>query len=465
MGRRGTRRCRAVAPIAVVAFQGALGLLASSSTASFTAVTSNAGDSLSSSVLLAPDPLSCAWTGSNSLSLAWTNTTSWAAGYDYERSNTSGSGFGALGSTSGATSVTGTDANPAPPTVRYYRVHSKYATNWVSPASSEAASDTCDGTILSLFASGTASNALGVAVDAAGNVYSTDNTNNRVLKTTPGGTTTVYAGTGVAGYSGDGGAATSAKLNSPRGMSVDASGNLYIADTSNNAIRKVTAAGIISTVAGTGVAGYTGDSAAATSAQINAPSSVNVDSTGALYIGDTNNHVIRKVTAGGIISTFAGTGTAGYTGDGGSPTAARLSSPFAAVSDGSGTVFITDTNNNVIRKVSGGVITTVAGGGAQPACSYTGAATSVQLSGPRRLAWDPTNSRLFIADLGNDCVRAFSGSTITLTAGTGTTSYTGDHGPAIAATFAAPAALAYSTAGDLYIADRDNGTIRKILQP
>jgi len=432
--------------------------------AKLTGTTVNGSDTWSIGTLSAPDPLTCAWTGTNSLSLVWTNTSgALPAGYTYERSNSSGSGYATLGTTSGSGSVTATDSNPSPPTLRYYRVSTTNG-SWTSAYTTVSPSNTCDGTITSLYASGTVSGPFGVAVDSSGNVYTSDSGSARVIKTTPGGTTTTYAGTGVAGYSGDGGAATSAKLDSPYGIAFDSSGNLYIADSNNNRVRKVTTGGTISTVAGTGVAGFSGDGGAATAAKLDIPASVAFDASGNMYIAEQNNDIVRKVTSGGTISTFAGTTVAGYSGDGGAATSAKLTGPYGVVVDSAGVVYIADTGNNVIRKVTtGGTISTVAGGGGSSACSFTGTATSVSLNGPRRLAYDSSTDRVFIADRFNQCVRVLSGTTISRIAGTGTTGYTGDNGPAVAATLSDPSALAFSSAGDLYIADTLNNVVRKVL--
>ena len=154
-------------------------------------------------------------------------------------------------------------------------------------------------------------------------------------------------------YAGDGGTATSVELFSPLGVTVDASGNIYIADSGNNRIRKVTAStGIITTVAGNGTGGYSGDSGVATSAELNSPSGVAVDASGNIYIVDSGNNRIRKVTAStGVITTMAGNGTAGSSGDGGAATSAELSYPTAVVVDSPGNVYIADYNNNKVRTV------------------------------------------------------------------------------------------------------------------
>ncbi len=204
----------------------------------------------------------------------------------------------------------------------------------------------------------------GVAIDGAGNLYIADTNNNVIRKVNVAlGSITTVAGDGQPGFAGDGGAATSAELNSPKGITVDAAGNLYIADTGNNVIREVTANGKISTAVGffPGTPGFAGDGAAATTAQLNAPYGVAFDGSGNMYIPDSANNRIREVS-GGIIKTFAGTGTAGYSGDGGAPKAAELDTPFGVAVDPAGNVYIADARNYVVRRaVVGGTISTVAG--------------------------------------------------------------------------------------------------------
>jgi sugar lactone lactonase YvrE len=187
-------------------------------------------------------------------------------------------------------------------------------------------------------------------------------------------TITTIAGTGTAGYSGDGGQATSTQLNFPLGVTVDAQGNVYVADTSNNRVRKISG-GIITTVAGTGTPGFAGDGGQATSAQLNIPGGVAVDSQGNLYIADEGNQRVRKVS-GGIITTVAGIGTAGYSGDGGQATSAQLNFPHGVEVDAQGNVFITDTDNSRVREVTGGIITTIAGNGTAGFSGDGGQATS-----------------------------------------------------------------------------------------
>jgi len=191
----------------------------------------------------------------------------------------------------------------------------------------------------------------GVSVDAAGNIYIADTSNCRIRKVNTYGQISTYAGTGVCDYSGDGGAAITAKLNNPRHIALDSSGNLYIADTDNHRIRKITAAtGTITTVAGTGSSGGAGDGGPAVNARLNHPRGVFVDASGNIYIADTDNHRIRKVTtATGTITTVAGTGTEGSWGDGWLAANAQLDHPGGVFVDASGNIYIADTDNSKVR--------------------------------------------------------------------------------------------------------------------
>ena len=200
----------------------------------------------------------------------------------------------------------------------------------------------------------------GVAVDASGNVYVADTDNNLVERFVPRGQLTIVAGNGIAGFSGDGGPANRASLNAPYGVAVDSAGNVYIADTYNSLIRKVSG-GIITTVAGNGFESFSGDGGPAVSASLFFPQGVAVDSVGNLYIADTNNLRIRRVS-GGTITTVAGNGKAVFSGDGGPATNAAISALGVAV-DSAGNLYIADLCNNRIRKVAGGTITTIAGNG------------------------------------------------------------------------------------------------------
>ncbi len=253
--------------------------------------------------------------------------------------------------------------------------------------------------------------------------------------------------------------ATTVPLDQPNGLAFDSAGNLYIADTNDNVIREVSTAGVISTVAGNGSQGYAGDGGAATSALLNAPTGVAVDASGNLYIADTLNNRIREVS-GGTITTIAGTGAAGFSGDGGPATAAALSQPAAVAIDAQGDIYIADTNNNRIREITGATINTVAGNGVQSFSGDGGAATSAALDMPAGVAVDASGN-LYIADTQNNRVREVSGGTIATIAGSGTAGYNGD-GSALSTELASPGGLYVDSSGNVYLADSGNNLIRVI---
>jgi sugar lactone lactonase YvrE len=275
------------------------------------------------------------------------------------------------------------------------------------------------------------------------------------------------AGTGTNGYSGDGGLATNAELSSPDGAAVDSAGNIYVADTQNCRIRKLTAStGIISTIAGNGTCAYAGDSKQATSAELFEPSGVAVDSAGNIYIADWDNSRIRKVTAStGIITTVAGNGSKGFSGDGNKATSAKLNSPFGVALDSAGNIYIADVDNYRIRKVtvSTGFISTVAGNGTAGYSGDGGAATSAELVGPTGVAVDAAGN-IYIADSYGDRIRKVTASTgiISTVAGNGFNGHSGDGGPATSAELYYPYGVAVDTVGNIYIADSDNYRIRKV---
>ena len=262
-------------------------------------------------------------------------------------------------------------------------------------------------------------------------------------------TINTYAGNRTAGFSGDGGAPTSAQFNLPLGLTFDSSGNLYIADSFNQRIRKISG-GDITTVAGNGTGGYSGDGAAATSAELLSPSSVAVDSSGNLYIADTANHVIRMVTTGGTISTIAGNNTGGYTGDGAAAIDAELEFPTGVAVDKGGNVYIADSGNNVIREVSGGNINTIVGGVAgQP------------LIDPETVLVD-SSGNLYISEQSGYRISKYSNGNLTVLAGNGNIGFSGDNGPGTDASLNEPSGMALDSQGYLYLCDTDNGRIRKI---
>ena len=277
------------------------------------------------------------------------------------------------------------------------------------------------------------------------------------------------AGIGAPGFSGDGVAATTAAVNLPQGVALDGGGNLYIADTANNRIRRVDAVtGVITTVVGNGQQGYAGDGALAIMAQLNHPAGIAVDAYGNLYIADTGNSVIRKVAAAtGEIATIAGNGTAGYAGDGGLATAAELNLPAALAVDASGNILIADSANNRIRFVdaASGRISLYAGNGST---TYNGdglAATQAALSNPQGVALDSSDN-LYLTDTGHNLVREVVTSTgeIQIVAGTAGQpgGFGGDGGPATSALLNAPTGLTLDTSGNLYVSDSANARIREV---
>jgi sugar lactone lactonase YvrE len=300
----------------------------------------------------------------------------------------------------------------------------------------------------------------GVAVDAIGNLYFADSGNNRIRRVTPSGIISTYAGDGTQGYSGDGDVATRAQLNNPQGVAVDSAGNLYIADSFNYRVRRMTPNGIISTFAGTGAQGYSGDGGLATEALLVQPTDVAVDTVGNLYIADVGAQRIERVTPGGIISTVAGNGTRGFSGDGGPATSAQLAYPSAIALDATGNLYIVDSANQRVRQVmKNGTIRTYAGDGTQGYSGDGGPATSAQLS-PRGVATDGTGG-LLIGTFLNRIRRVSPGGMISTAAGNGTSFFSSDGGPATLAQID-PDGVAVDAAGDLYICDLSNNRIRRV---
>jgi len=305
----------------------------------------------------------------------------------------------------------------------------------------------------------------GVAPDGSGGFYVASWSQNRVYRVAADTRVTLIAGTGTSGFGGDGGPATAAQLNRPRRVAADGAGNVYIVDHGNHRIRKVTAAGVISTVAGNGKQGFAGDGGPATAAELNFPRDVAVDAAGNLYIADSNNQRIRKVTAAGIISTVAGNGTRGFSGDGAPATAAQLGDPDAVAIDDAGNLYSAETYNHRVRKItSSGVISTVAGNGSAGFSGDGGPATAAQLSVPSGVAVGPGGD-LYIVDFGNQRIRRVTRAGIIETmAGDGNQGFKGDGGPAAAAQLDYPRCVAVDSAGLLYIVDSGNRRIRKITQ-
>ncbi|MFC7844272.1 RICIN domain-containing protein [Streptomyces sp. NPDC057382] len=303
----------------------------------------------------------------------------------------------------------------------------------------------------------------GVAVDSAGTLYFSDLNNHRVRKVTTDGRISTVAGTGVAGFSGDNGPATAAQLNWPREVAVDGAGAVYIADGNNHRVRKVTPNGRISTVAGTGAAGFSGDDGPAVAARLNLPMGVAVDSGGALYISEYYTNRVRRITTDGRISTFAGTGAVGAGGDAGPAASAQLNRPHALAIDDTGALYIADYANHRIRKVTAdGEISTVAGTGTAGFSGDDGPATSARLNGPVGVVADSAGV-LYIADYGNHRVRMVAADgRISTVAGTGTAGFGGDGGAAGKAQLYHPYGLAVDCVDTLYVADHVNNRVRRV---
>ena len=269
-------------------------------------------------------------------------------------------------------------------------------------------------------------------------------------------------------YTNDDGPATAATLSNPDGIVVDSQGDIFIADENFNVIREVTAnTGDMTTIAGNGMDGYSGDNGPATDAELNHPAGLALDGSGDLFIADAGNNVIRELNLKtGIITTVAGNGTDGSIGDNGPATAAELNNPTGVAVDSSGNIFTADQFNNEIREVDATTldISTIAGDGTYGFGGDDGQATAAELSDPSGVALDGSGD-LFIADAGNDVIREVNLSTgvITTVAGTpGVNSYGGDGGSPTAAELNTPAAVAVDSTGNLYIADTDNNVIREV---
>lgn len=321
----------------------------------------------------------------------------------------------------------------------------------------------------------------GLAFDGGGNMFIADSSNNAIRRVDVSTTLiATIAGTGVPGYSGDGGPGTAAQLNGPTHVVFDRTVNLYITDANNERIREVDAlTDQITTAAGTGIAGFSGDGGSATSAELNFPDGVALDSNGNLFIGDALNNRVREVTiATGDITTVAGDGVQGYSGDGGLATNAELNFPSRPFIDAAGNIYIADFQNNRVREVDAatGIITTIVGTGTAGFSGDGGPAPSAELNGPLSVALDATGTLLYIADTNNERIRAVNLGTSSATvlgipiqpgqiqtvAGTGATGYSGDGGPATNAQVNFPTGLIVDGTGNLFFADAHNNVVRRV---
>ncbi len=305
----------------------------------------------------------------------------------------------------------------------------------------------------------------GVAVDTSGNVYIAESYNCRIRKVSPLGIISTIAGSATGGFGGDGGPATAAKLARPCAVAVDNAGNVYIADGGNNRIRKVSATGIISTIAGNDSSACSGDGGPATDAMLSDLRDVAVDGSGNVYIVDDYNcYRIRKIDVSGIISTYAGSGVCGFMGDGGPATAARICGPRGMAVGAAGNIYIAEGYNYCIRKVApSGIISTIAGGPTASSTGDSGLATATRLGRPVSVAADDSGN-VFVADEGSNRVRKIDvAGIITTIAGLGLgAGFAGDGGPATAAKLAFPAGIAVDKKGNIYFGDSGNSRIRKV---
>ena len=306
-----------------------------------------------------------------------------------------------------------------------------------------------------------------VAVDGTGNVYVADSRDHRIRKIGGDGTITTYAGTGDRGYSGDEGPATEARLAFPMAVAADAVGNVYVADGENHRIRKINGDGTITTYAGTGQRGYAGDSGSATEAQLAYPAGVAVDAAGNVYVADSWNHRVRRIDSAGTITTYAGSGTLGFWGDGAAAARSGLAYPSGVAADAAGNVYVADNWNHRIRRIDpSGAISTVAGRGDDGDGGDGGPAAEASLAYPVAVGADRGGNIYAISysfETNNHRVRRISASgVISAFAGTGEEGYEGDRGPAAEARLAYPTGVAADANGNVYVADARNALVRVV---
>jgi hypothetical protein len=305
-----------------------------------------------------------------------------------------------------------------------------------------------------------------VAADGSGDVYVSASSCRKVLKIDAAGIITTYAGTGIGGSTGDGGPATNATLGIPSSLAVDNYGNLFICDYENSVIRKVDASGTISTVAGDAAViggGYSGDGGLASAALLQMPKGIALDAAGNLYVADAGNNVIRKISTAGIINRVAGNGMWSYSGDGGSALAAGIPSPEGLAVDGKGNIFVSDMVNQRVRKINAsGVISVFAGNGTGGYSGDAGPATAAAVKYPRGIAADRYGN-VYIADVNNNAIRLVdTNNVITTYAGDGIVGHSGDGGPAYLAQINAPYDIAIDPGGIKYVAELNGAYVRRV---
>ena len=306
---------------------------------------------------------------------------------------------------------------------------------------------------------------LAIAFDEAGNLYVTDGFHDRIRKINTAGIITTIAGTGTSGYNGDGIPAISAQVSRPTGIICDVKGNLYFCDNYNNRVRKIDTAGIITTIAGNGSIVYNGDNILADTAAVYSPHWVAKDAQGNLYVSEWGNHRVRKIDTSGIITTLAGTGISGYTGDGGPAANAMVNSPYGIAIDDTGNIYFADYQENVVRKIdTSGTITTFAGNSSVFTVGDNGPATSAGLNHPIGVMVDRADN-VYITEGSHERIRKVKAGIITTIAGNGMEGFSGDGGPATAAELNAPAGIAMDTSGVIFFTDFSNDRIRRLGWP
>jgi sugar lactone lactonase YvrE len=305
-------------------------------------------------------------------------------------------------------------------------------------------------------------NPAGVAFDAKHNLYIADADNHVIRMVDPNGVASTFAGTGVQGYAGDNGPASAAQFRRPVALAFDSLGNLYVADADDHRVRRISGAGIVTTVAGTGSAGFSGDSGPAVSANLKAPGGIAVNSQGTLFIADTANNRVRRVTADGLISTVAGAGTS-TNGIPPSGYLTPLSGPTDVSVDAAGNVVVADSGDFVIRRIGvDGTISTIAGAGVEGTSGTNCPALQAQFNSPLHVFMNSTG-QLIVADTANQRIRIIdSNCNIKDAAGNGTPGFQGDGGSALQGEFNAPQGMAVDQLGNIYVADSANQRIRKL---
>ena len=438
---------------------------------------------VSSAVLGTPTGMGCAWASATTLTFVWTPALSGSpTGTRVTTSNTIGGTYTTAATVTPATTTTATFAPVTPTTTnRFYRVNTYRGASWTGVPTASVGSNECRGAITTSAGNGTAGflgdggaataarlNApRGMAVAPSGDLYVADTGNSRIRRITPAGVISTFAGGPAASACSYTGPVSGLGLNQPYDVAVDGAGNVIIADTLANCVRKVDTAGNVTRIAGGGATTTCNASGPATAVSLSAPRGVAVDASGTVYIADSSRNCVRKVV-GATFSHVLGGGATTTCNATGSATAASLSAPNDVAVDGAGTVYVADTGRNCVRKVVGTTFSHVLGGGGTTACTSTGAATAASLSAPEGVAVDMAG-RLVVVDRGRRCVRSVSGSTYSQAALTGANSSVGDNGPAISATMRTPSGVAVTASGDVLVTDRattsGSSKIRSIVGP